>query len=505
VSELRLAIADVERMANSVSASERRSVFRSDKWDPYLQLALIERERGDVASAFAVSERMRARQMLEIFTRGAVARSATADTVMVARERILRNRIAELTQRLESNGTTTSLRGPGPLGVATDANRESLARAQEDYEQVLLDLDEESDAKPGLRANVNQWRDVAAHLERDQALLEYLVTDSTTLVFIVKHDTAQAVDLGVGQATLASVIDFTRGAIARRSTTAGSNPWRAPLRRLYAMLIGPVEETGLLDDVRTLVIVPHAELHYLPFAALMRERGREQFLVERFDIAYAPSASMWLRLSQKRSLPNSRVLALAPRAGVLPGSRLEVEAIKSIYGPDATVLTGADASERVFRTAGDRYGIVHLATNGILNPRNPLFSFVELTPDADDDGRLEVHEVFGLALHTRLLVLSACQTALASGAASDVPAGDDWVGLVRAFLGGEAEHVIATLWTVEDRSTAQVMERLHRHLHAGEGEIAALSQAQRETLRNSATAGPFYWAGFVIEGGSAHP
>jgi len=114
---------------------------------------------------------------------------------------------------------------------------------------------------------------------------------------------------------------------------------------------------------------------------------------------------------------------------------------------------------------------------------------------------LEVHEVLGLTLHARLLVLSACQTALASGAVSDVPAGDDWVGLVRAFLGAGVEHVIATLWAVEDRSTAGVMERLHRRLRAGNSEVAALSEAQRETLRNPATSGPFYWAGFVLVGG----
>ena len=109
--------------------------------------------------------------------------------------------------------------------------------------------------------------------------------------------------------------------------------------------------------------------------------------------------------------------------------------------------------------------------------------------------------MFGLTLHARLLVLSACQTGLASGAVSDVPAGDDWVGLVQAFLGAGAEHVIATLWAVEDRSTADVMERLHKRLRAGDSEVAALSDAQRETLRNPATSGPFYWAGFVIMGG----
>jgi CHAT domain-containing protein len=145
---------------------------------------------------------------------------------------------------------------------------------------------------------------------------------------------------------------------------------------------------------------------------------------------------------------------------------------------------------------------VHLASYGVLNKQNPLFSYITLNPATDADGRLEVHEVFGLELNARLLVLSACQTALASGILSDVPAGDDWVGLVRAFLGAGAANVIATLWPVEDRATARVMELLYRRLRAGATEAAALSAAQRAALRTPATSDPFYWAGFVLVGGS---
>jgi len=67
--------------------------------------------------------------------------------------------------------------------------------------------------------------------------------------------------------------------------------------------------------------------------------------------------------------------------------------------------------------------VVHLATYGVLNKHNPLFSFVELAPHGADDGRLEVHEVFALTLSARLVVLSACQTGLGSGALADLPAG----------------------------------------------------------------------------------
>jgi CHAT domain-containing protein len=466
-------------------------------------LALIERERGDYAAAFAASERMRARQMLDLFARGSVTRRVTADSAVVEHEKQLRTRIAELTQRLQMTAGTSALRGPTLSDKTSGITREALALAQDEYEHVLRELNDES-ALPAGSSPVSEWRAVAARLSPNQALLEYLVTDSTTLVFVVRADTIEVLDLGVGRRQLATLVDFARGTLGRPTgSPSAAAAWRAPLRRLYTQLIAPVQQSGMLDNVRQLVIVPHGELHYLPFSALLRGGSRDEFLIERYDIGYAPSASLWIRLGERGSSASGRVLALAPKPGTLPGSRDEIEAISSLYGSNATVLSGRDATEDAFRANADRYGILHLATNGVLNQHNPLFSFVELSPNTGHDGRLEVHEVFGLTLRARLLVLSACQTALGSGAVSDVPAGDDWVGLVRAFLGAGAQNVIATLWAVEDRSTAQIMARLHARLREGNSELAALSRAQRETLRNPATSGPFYWAGFVNVGGPA--
>lgn len=165
------------------------------------------------------------------------------------------------------------------------------------------------------------------------------------------------------------------------------------------------------------------------------------------------------------------------------------------------MLVGAAASKHAVRDAAPQQQIIHFATYGVLNKDNPLFSFVELMPEGGDDGRLEVHDVFGLRLRARLVVLSACQTALGAGALADVPAGDDWVGLVQAFLSAGASHVMATLWSVQDRGTADLMTRFYTALRAGRPEAEALAEAQRAMLRNPATAHPFYWAGFTLSGG----
>jgi CHAT domain-containing protein len=145
--------------------------------------------------------------------------------------------------------------------------------------------------------------------------------------------------------------------------------------------------------------------------------------------------------------------------------------------------------------------IVLLATYGVLNRRNPLFSHVELAAAPGRDGRLEVHDVYGLAFDARLVVLSACQTASGSGLRADVPAGDERVSLTQAFLAAGAQRVVATLWLVDDRVTAQLMTAFHEGPASGAGEAHALAEAQRRALADERTADPFHWAGLTLMGG----
>jgi CHAT domain-containing protein len=162
---------------------------------------------------------------------------------------------------------------------------------------------------------------------------------------------------------------------------------------------------------------------------------------------------------------------------------------------------GRQATERRFRELAPEHGVIHLATFGVLNRHNPLFSYVRLNGGADFDGRLEVHEVFGLELSADMVVLSACETGLGAGPLADVPAGDDWVGLVRAFLYAGAESVVASLWPVDDEATARLMEVFYAQLRMGRSNAPALGEAQRTLISEAKYANPYYWAAFQITGG----
>ena len=503
--ELRAAVRDIERVSGMLPLEEHRAAFLADKWDVYAQLAVVEIGRGRIDAAFEASERLRARQLLDVLARGRVTApgAGTPDSAVTAREGDLRRQINALTQQLEGRRAAgAGLRGPLSPEAASGAVREALARAQEAYADLLLHVRE---ARPEYAAlvtgEVAPVRQVMKQLAPDEAFLEYLVGDSTSLVFVVTNDTVAAIELGVTRHELATLVDFSRGVLVRRGRESASGMWRAPLRRLRRYLIEPVEASGLLASKRGLLVAPHAELTYAPFAALLGASGPDEYLIQRYRLTYVPSASLWVRLRARGRPAPSGVLALAPRVDALPGSAAEVAAIGRLFGTRAHVLIGDQASKRALRDAAPDQAIIHFATYGVLNKDNPLFSFVELMPQGGDDGRLEVHEVFGLQLHARLVVLSACQTALGAGTLADVPAGDDWVGLVQAFLSAGASNVLATLWPVEDRATADLMTRFYTALRAGRPEPEALADAQRETLRNPGTANPFYWAGFALSGG----
>ena len=120
-----------------------------------------------------------------------------------------------------------------------------------------------------------------------------------------------------------------------------------------------------------------------------------------------------------------------------------------------------------------------------------------LAPDDKNDGALELHEVYQLDLaKTDLVVLSACETSR-----GQLSAGDDIIGLNRAFIYAGAPTVIASLWTVDDEATRVLMIAFYGYLKQGFGKAAALTQAQLDLRKQFPH--PYYWAAFVLTGDPA--
>jgi CHAT domain-containing protein len=175
----------------------------------------------------------------------------------------------------------------------------------------------------------------------------------------------------------------------------------------------------------------------------------------------------------------------------LPFAEQEVGAIRWSF-PEVTVLTREKATESwVSRHIGE-FGIIHIASHGEFDPINPLFSAVKLVRDREADGNLEAGEIFGLDIRADLVVLSACQTGLGK-----VTAGDDVVGLNRAFLYGGTHTIVSSLWRVSDVSTAVLAKQFYRE-HRSRNKADALRRAALHVKNRYPH--PGYWGAFVLTG-----
>jgi CHAT domain-containing protein len=174
--------------------------------------------------------------------------------------------------------------------------------------------------------------------------------------------------------------------------------------------------------------------------------------------------------------------------GQLPYAADEARQIAALFGDQA--LEGTRATLAEFYRIAPECQTIHLATHGDFRADNPLFSGLSLA-----DGWLTTMDIFNLHLKASLVTLSACQTGR-----NVVGGGDELLGLMRAFLSAGAASVVLSLWAVEDRSTAQLMESFYRHLSEGYGKGQALRMAQVEILRQEREGHPYRWAAFNLAG-----
>jgi CHAT domain-containing protein/Tfp pilus assembly protein PilF len=328
-----------------------------------------------------------------------------------------------------------------------------------------------------------------------------------------------------------------------RVAESDANYW-AQAAALSQMLIGPV--ASQLGAKRLLVVAPGA-LQYLPFAALPIPQGDGKTpenenqpktftpLIVEHEIINMPSASALAVLRRetagRRPAPKEVALLADPvfdpnderadhagrdkttsqnskstepgqsrRFSRLRYTRAEAESILKMT-PKATSLRAvgfqADKPTAVDGKLG-QYRIVHFATHGLLDDQRPELSGVVMSlmdkEGRPQDGFLRLHEVYNLQLPVELVVLSACDVGLGKAIK-----GEGLVGLTRGFMYAGARRVVASLWSVDDQATAELMIRFYNGmLKKKMRPAAALRAAQIEMWKQSKS--PYFWGAFVIQG-----
>ena len=263
------------------------------------------------------------------------------------------------------------------------------------------------------------------------------------------------------------------------------------LRRLSALLLP--RQLGA-----RVIVSPHGALHHLPFHAL-RAPSNDAYLIEQHTLSYAPSLqSLQVLLSESADEKVARPLIVGVsdfggQLRPLPSASIEVEAVQRAFAGRGAVLWDAQATrQKILELAAtgelQTFDLLHWATHAILDRAAPHQSRVQLR-----EGALTAMDILDLSLNARLVTLSACQTALGEDGA-----GDELVGLARAFFYAGARALLVTLWAVEDQPMAELTERFYAHLADGEEIALALRHAQIEMLR--AGSPPYHWAAFAVMG-----
>ena len=363
------------------------------------------------------------------------------------------------------------------------------------------------------------------------ALLEYSLGDSSSSLWVVTRKSWLRLPLPAAPA-LRSRAEQLRGALGDPATADGRAA-RTAARALYRLLIAPAEPA--LIGVDQLIVSPDGALARIPFEVLLAadapadagstgervsDRALSDFLhALRHRVRGRPKAQVARDPRGARGIAcagaaSARVVAIgAPEFGPLPprGARRaldplphtmeELESLRTIAGRSHCEVVSGRAARRdtlLALASNSNAQVFHVATHGIANEAVPERSGLWLSAAADSvpPDFVSLDDLLALRLRAGLVTLSACETG-----AGRLERGEGVVGLARALMAAGAQSVLVSLWSVNDRSTAELMRAFYSPLLTrGVSRSLALAEAKRAMLRSAETRSPFQWAPFVLIG-----
>jgi len=492
---LREAIGSVESWHSQIAGGEQEGLgFSSFAIVPYQELMAIKVRQNELADALSLAERAKARRLAEALAQGRVQITHAMSDAEKQQEQMLAQSAARWNRAMTRQST------PDPK---TAAAFEKAAGDLESFRSSLYAAHPELKVRRGEAPPLTLAETDALLPDAQTLLLEFAVTDDAVYLLAVRRGAPgrpviSAHRLAVKPAALQAQVEELRQQIATRDLG-----YRAAAQRLYGELLAPVEDS--LQKYPLVGIIPDGPLWSLPFQTLVTPGGKH--LIEQNAVFYAPflaAVRAGAGLDHATAAPGLTLLAMGPPDKGLPRAAEEVRELGRLYGHGSAVFTGAAATEAKWKKDAPQYRILHLATHGLLNGTNPMFSYLQLGADqaSGEDGMLEAREILDLDLHAELAVLSACETAR-----GEVRNGEGVIGLSWAMMMAGTPSVLVSQWKVDSASTTQLMLAFHGALRRGlsgsaplKGKAAALRGAALELLRSAEFRHPFYWSGFQLLG-----
>jgi len=478
------AIDALERDRRSLQDERGRGTYAGDRINFYYAAILQQLDRRRYADAFETMERSRSRALADLIASRKLGLARPEEQRLYAESALIRSQIADAQSRLFELASEADAAKNASRLTALSAQIRTL---EDRYRQVASRIAVEAprlqslvETKP---ASLKTLQD-AMRAERFE-VLQYLVQDSGVIVWHIGPDAVTVRNVFLPRTQMVSNVASLQKSLADRNAKFDETT----ARELFLYLIQPV--LGQIHSDR-LVIVPHEDLNYIPFQ-VFQNPADGRYLGERFQISYAPSATVLLGFKRSTTLAGGRLFAAADPSIVAAVG--EVASIGKLFPGRSRVVSNTLARESDVKAAVRDYDIVHLSVHGKFNAAEPMLSYVALAPGASDDGRLTAAEMFGLPLdNSRIVVLSACDTGRA-----EATHGNEVIGLVRALIYAGAGALVLSYWEVDSDATALWMRTFYE---------AALTRPIAEAARVALTrvksdpaySHPYYWAAFAMVG-----
>ena len=482
----------LERLRGQLPTDELKIAFADDKRAVYEGLVAVTLEQGgttaDVELAFGYVETAKSRSLSDMLAFGSAGASApaAADNPLVGELRELRQEINWFYRQIGAE----ELKGGDPSQARLQQLRADVRQRERRLLRNLRRMqatDAELSSLQG--SSVVDIPTLRAALPENGALIEYYIARGELYAFRLDRHTVEVRNLGsvtaVSELHRKLRFQFGKFRVGGDYMARFGKMFQAQalmlLEELHAALIRDLE---VGEEIEHLVIVPHGFLHHIPFHALY---DGERFLIDTLSVSYAPSATVFQLCAVRAGRADERSLVIGVPDERAPRILDEARAVAEIL-PNSRLLLSEEATRERLSELGDGCRFVHIATHGLYRKDNPMFSALQL-----GDTRLSLLDLYDLKLEAELAVLSGCGTGL-----SDVQGADELVGLTRGLLFAGARSVAATLWDVNDESTAEFMRHFYGSL-TEEREPAGALQHAMLSLRESYPH-PYYWAPFVLTG-----
>jgi CHAT domain-containing protein/tetratricopeptide (TPR) repeat protein len=503
---------DLEEMKASYFGTDKRIEAYHNLIDLLARLNSSEPGKSYGDEAFTYLERGKARAFLDSLEVAQISVSQGVDAKLANEEKQINADMTALYKKLLMPDLTAEQRNQ----IEAD-----LKTCEEKYDRLKREIRAENPAYATLSPNIITLKEAQSRLlNGNTVFIAYSVGKESSYGFAIGRTGLRIFPIPPRKEIQKKVTDYLKVISDKdnRDFQLG--------HELFADLVQPALE----PHVKKLFIIPDDALYFLPFETLLLGPDNASWLLRKYNIAYAPSMSSLaeiIKRTRNGAKRNKDLLALGdPDYGFneqSPGSSdifqnfysssdfrffrlaysgIEVQKIAALFPKNREkVLQRAEASEPALKKLPlSDFKIIHFAAHGLIDDQKPARSAIVLSLDSNsqDDGFLQMRDIYGLRLNADLVALSACQTGK-----GQFVRGEGIEGLSRAFFYAGASSVLMSLWSVNDQATYQLMERFYAHLRSSKSLMDALRLAKLEMMDSKVFAHPFFWAGFVITGDAA--